>query len=99
MRKRGTSSTSAGTSSTDRKQRNSRSRPGKRSRANAYAAVALVNSWPTTTHVARIAELRKKRSNGSAVSAAEKFPNWGRAGSSAGGERNDSHSPHKAVAG
>ena len=62
--------TMAGIISADRKARNTRSRPGKRSRAKAYAAVALVKTWPATTQPATIALFRKNRANGTAPSAA-----------------------------
>ena len=41
-------------------------RPGNRSRANAYPAAALVSTWATMTHTARIAVFSRTRPYGSA---------------------------------
>ena len=90
-------STTAGTISTERYAMNTRSRPGKRRRLNAYAAVVLVTSCPATTETEKIAVLKKKRANGSAVSAAPKFPRCGLTGTSGRGWRGTSPSPISAV--
>src|SRR6266702_4213269 len=65
-RNRGITSTIAGAISAHRYARNKRSRPGKRSRANAYAAVALVSTCPATTASEKIRLFNRKRPNGSA---------------------------------
>src|SRR5687768_3996332 len=49
-----------GTISEVRNRKNTLSRPGQRSRANAYAANALKNTWPTVHTVAKMNELRRK---------------------------------------
>src|SRR2546428_448177 len=69
MRKRGTSSTSAGTVSKASTTVNTWSRPGNRSRAKAYAAVALVPSWATTVPPANSSVLTYHRSMGRAAAA------------------------------
>src|SRR6266480_1365087 len=68
MRNRGTSSTIAGTASKARTAAKSRSRPGKRRRAKAYAAVALVPSWAKTVQPANRAVFTYKRASGRAAS-------------------------------
>ena len=48
-----------GTISAARNSANTLSRPGQRSRANAYAAIALKNTWQTVVIVATTNELRR----------------------------------------
>ena len=76
-RNRGITSTIAGAISAHRYARNKRSRPGKRSRANAYAAVALVSTCPATTASEKIRLFNRKRPNGSATRALVKLSGTG----------------------
>ena len=48
-----------GTISEVRNRKNTLSRPGQRSRAKAYAANALKNTWPTVQTVAKMNEFRR----------------------------------------
>ncbi len=48
-----------GTISAVRNRKKTLSRPGQRSRANAYAASALKNTWPAVDSVAKTIELRR----------------------------------------
>ena len=48
-----------GTISAVRNRKNTLSRPGQRSRAKAYAARALKNTWPAVATVAKMIELRR----------------------------------------
>ena len=48
-----------GTISAVRNAKNTMSRPGHRSRAKAYAASALKNTWPAVATTAKIVELRR----------------------------------------
>ena len=86
----GTTVTCPGTISEARRTRNSRSRPGNRSRANAYAASVLVTSTPSVTMSVILRLLSTKSPNGISSKTLPKWSNVTSRGSHSGGSANAS---------